>query len=59
MISSGAWRQNFNGMSGVGKKNGITLTILFYAPHYSIINCLIFILNMSLLIATRMKNKIK
>ena len=59
MVSSGAWRQNCNGMSGVGKKIGIKLRILFYAPHYSVLNCPIFILNNSLLIVTRMKNKIK
>ena len=59
MVSLGVWRQNFKGMSGVGKKKGIKLTILFYAPHYSIINCPVFILNMSFLIVTRMKNKIK
>ena len=45
MIYSGAWRQNFNGMGGVEKKKGIKLIILFYAPHYSIINFQIFILN--------------
>ena len=59
MIYLGAWRQNFKGMSGVRKKKGIKLAILFYAPHYSIINFQIFIQILSLLIVTGMKNKRK
>ena len=39
--------KKFNGMSRVEKK-GIKLTILFYAPRYSAINCQIFILNYEL-----------
>ena len=41
------------------EKKGIKLTILFYAPHYSVINFQIFIQILSLLIVTGIKNKIK
>ena len=40
------------------EKKGIKLTILFYAPHYSVINFQIFIQILSLLIVTGMKNKL-